>query len=563
MPDELVAVPPVAEAPGGARPHALRRCRLAIVLLFAGLYLASSSGTFLHNPDSTLMWGVARQLARGDGWAVAPEALTLLGRPYPHLEGVDGRVYFPKGMSYSAVIVPFCWAGDAFSALLREPPDPLARAPLGMAVSTAAPALIAVLEVLLIFEACLLGGFGPRLAALAALGAGLGTAIWADSKSVMSEPFIGCMLTLQFYALLRYARRDDARWLAVGSTSLGLILLCQPALLAIIGPIWAATVAWIGWRQHRLSPVRWLRSAVAFGLPLALALFVLGWLNLIRYGSVAKTGYWQVGMDFSYLYMAIYGIFFSAGKSIFLYSPPLLLTIAGARRWLRKFGAAAAFPLLLFPAFLALYGCLPYWHGDGAWGPRYFLPLTGGLAILAAGVLMPREAQRAPSSAKRLWGGLTAVGAAVQVIAVLTSTAGYFALLIHAGLLGGFDRPWRPIVYDPQLSPIVGRSHLLASRVRYSLVGSHDTWTVQRTDGTLATMDLGEADAIDLWPARLDYYDIGKRLGQASKIGWIALLVLSGAGAAMLGRSLRPPPALPEPALASRRRGEGKRRRRR
>jgi len=521
------------------------RCRLGLAILFFGLYLASSSGTFLGNPDTVFMWGVARQLANvGDSGgigdiSVAPETLVIQPGNFDHLKGKDGRYYFPKGMSYSLAMAPFCWLGDALAAAHGVPQDPVLRAPYGMFGASFAGPLFATLEVLLLFELCLTAGLGLHRSLLAALGIGLGTLLWANSKSGFSEPFMGLLITFQLFCLLRFVRDPRPRWAVLAATAYGLVFLSQPAMVVLLGPPLAGLFLWTAWRTHRLGAAALLRLAAAFCLPALAFAAMFGWLNFLRYGDPASTGYWRFVQRYIPLWEGAYGVLLSPGKSLFLYSPPLLLVGAGARAWIRRFGAAALFPLLTFALFLGLYGLLPTWHGDGAWGPRYFSPLTGSLAALAAGVLMP-VSPAADRQRKRWWIGLAALGALVQVIGVTTNTSAYFGLLVGNGVIGGDPSTpaWEPVLYEPQLSPVAGRARLLISRMSATALGHGMAWTLPSADGTSAPVRLEGYHILDLWPVRARHA-LGDSILPTVVTAWLVVIALAAAGAIVARSGLR------------------------
>ena len=485
------------------------------------------------------MWGVARQIANTGEVAVAPEVLTMQPGTFDHLRGKDGRHYFPKGMSYSLALAPLCLLGDALAVAAGVPNEPMARAPYGMFAASIGGPLFAAIEVLLIFEICLAAGFGRRRSALAALGAGLGTLLWAGSKSSFSEPFMGMLITFQMFCLMRYSRSSSLTWVALAAGSFGLVFLSQPAMIALIGlPLWIAVCS-IAWGTHRLRGGELLKVALAFGVPAAVCAAIFGWLNLIRYGSAMSTGYWSFVPHYIPIWEGAYGVFLSTGKSIFLYSPPLLLVAVGARAWLKRSMAVTLFPVLALVLFLALYGSLPTWHGDGAWGPRYFSPLTGVLAILAAGVLAPDAISSRANM--RNWIGLATLGIAVQVVGVTTSTPSYFALLLENKVVLGDpnSEAWRPVLFDPQLSPVVGRARLLASRVGAALSRPGSTWTVHRVDGTPAVIPLDAYDVIDVWPLRARLtLGTSPQIERALMAGWMAMFLMTGLAAFVLGSSL-------------------------
>ena len=93
---------------------------------------------------------------------------------------------------------------------------------------------------------------------------------------------------------------------------------------------------------------------------------------------------WRQGIASGWLDFAVtdglYGLLLSPGKSLFLYAPPLLLSLAGlpllvrARGW-RSFVLVAT-PLV----YLLVYGSKGVWHGGG-WGPRYLVPALPFLVL--------------------------------------------------------------------------------------------------------------------------------------------------------------------------------------
>ena len=178
-------------------------------------------------------------------------------------------------------------------------------------------------------------------------------------------------------------------------------------------------------------------------------------MNYIRYGSAFVTGYeWAAATPWVPLYVGVYGLLFSAGKSLFLYSPPLLLSAIGARTFLRQAGAVGTFPICLLAVFVVGYGVLSHWSGDGAWGPRYLVPLTGSLAALVAGWFDDVAVERTAHWMRRFGLAVIVAGVLVQCIGVATSTAAYFGLLIRAGVIEpptGGPR-WAPVVFDPEFS---------------------------------------------------------------------------------------------------------------
>ncbi len=130
-------------------------------------------------------------------------------------------------------------------------------------------------------------------------------------------------------------------------------------------------------------------------------IILTGWTNYARTGSIVSSGY-EPGFIHNPIF-GLYGELFSFGKSIFLFSPLLVL-----------------YPLVIVPMFqnersrrLALWsgvllaGQLLFfarwwdWSGDDAWGPRFVVLSTICSLILIAA---------SPLADKKLWWTLAALG---------------------------------------------------------------------------------------------------------------------------------------------------------
>ncbi|HEX6838318.1 MAG TPA: hypothetical protein VF334_17195, partial [Polyangia bacterium] len=112
-------------------------------------------------------------------------------------------------------------------------------------------------------------------------------------------------------------------------------------------------------------------------LPLAVLVFgelsaLLLWHNYVKTGSLFDSGY-QIknGVFSGDLFAGLYGLLLSPGKSAFLYSPPLVLAVLGARTaWLRR-RAETAFLVAIVVVSLLFNAKFRHWHADYCWGPRH------------------------------------------------------------------------------------------------------------------------------------------------------------------------------------------------
>src|SRR5262249_27608383 len=126
------------------------------------------------------------------------------------------------------------------------------------------------------------------------------------------------------------------------------------------------------------------RKLIYLVVMMALPFFLVAALQLsynnLRYGSIWLSGYHEARDEkFGFttpLLVGLYGIFFSAGCSLFLYSPPCILVFGGFSRFLKKAPAeisliaGASLPVVL------VYAKYWSWYGGWEWGTRYYLFLV-------------------------------------------------------------------------------------------------------------------------------------------------------------------------------------------
>ena len=281
---------------------------------------------------------------------------------------------------------------------------------------------------------------------LTVLIAGLATTWWPYTKMDFSEPLV---LTIVFFGFL-LMRFGYPFW---GMLIAAFTLSIRGDSIALVAPL----VIWYLLQNRSLRA--WVRMAVAI-LP-SLLLIMLA--NYVRYHSFFDRGYSEERFS-NPLLVGLYGILLSGGKSIFLFSPPLLLGVLGwkafaARAQLRSdawlFLGMCAAQVLLFAKWWD-------WSGDDSWGVRFLIPGVLLLSIPMVAILHRRT----------LVIPLVAVGVAVQLLAVLAGPLDFLLLLRgqpferEALYVGGHERvDFEDMRFNPSYSQIVGNWIL----VRYLL----------------------------------------------------------------------------------------------
>jgi hypothetical protein len=161
------------------------------------------------------------------------------------------------------------------------------------------------------------------------------------------------------------------------------------------------------------APARDWRLLLRMALACFPALLLNGGANWVRWGTWREAGY--AGEPFSEPFLAgLYGLLFSAGKSIFLYSPPLVLGIVALVRYARG-GAGSRdywFFAMVLGAQTLLYARWWDWSGEDGWAVRFLNP---GVMLMSIPCIELLKGLRFPR-----WPALIAfAGLSVQMLAVL------------------------------------------------------------------------------------------------------------------------------------------------
>ncbi|MBN1266772.1 MAG: hypothetical protein JXA25_14845 [Anaerolineales bacterium] len=249
---------------------------------------------------------------------------------------------------------------------------------------TAAAAVVTAASVLL-------AGYERRTAIWIAILFGLGTSAAAYADTFYRDSQAMFFSVVAFHGMLLWLQRGkiSGLWLFMAAAALGVLTKNNVLLLL---PAWLAGLLF-EYRNLRLRG-DWKRIRTGFlligGSVLlgAAAVFILPENGpLSRFNS----SYYLFLIEFfkdsinPRLLVNLFGPLISPAKSIFLFSPPLLLAAAGLKKsWLRLRGFTAA--ALTFASGLVLIQVLFFreeWGGGFGWGLRFLLPVIPILMVLA------------------------------------------------------------------------------------------------------------------------------------------------------------------------------------
>lgn len=469
---------------------------LALFLLLAGVYLLTSGG-HTYSYDEETMFGLTTSIVERGSLVVptCPNCTVLRSIPMP-----EGRNYSRYGPLQSLVAIPpyligralaggndaARWFGTRFAATL-----------LNALVTAGIGALLYALVRRL--------GYRHGIALATGLLYGLGTQAWPRAKTFFADPLTTLLILGAVYCWWRLDNPDaegaDATRVRTAMPwAVGIGLCCGLAIgtkfgAGIIVPIFGLAGAASLWRRWRagLSPRGIVAVVAGAALAVAVPVALVGFYNWVRFSSPLETGYGgrEVGaVQAGDWWGGFSGLLLSPGKSLFIFSPPVLLGLLAwwpfARRHLRLAFVAGA----LVVAHVAFYARVPQWDGGTCWGPRYLdfivpllvLPLPAGIAWVAG----------RGRAVRFVAGGFAAVMIALAIVVQLL------------GVLVNFDTSYNRVNAGVRYWTVANSPPLVHAQILQERVSAWWAFRFPRADGVLPEREIvPENEAEPLWPRYL------------------------------------------------------------
>jgi len=450
---------------------------------------------------------VAVYLVTFNGFAISRDEWFL----FDATESIARRGTLEQNLQYDAY-PPTSLAEVEPRAVDSEPLQPILAAPLFLIAQTLPG--IGLAHTVWLFNLLVTGltagtlylyglnlGYSLRVAAPVALIFGLGTIAWPYSRTFFREPLFTWLTLLSLFAVHWLRRRLEADQRPSGALLLlavalaGTLLAKEAALLVFPALFVEALPARFGTR-------RFSRRMIASLVILALLMIVLVVLvlNIETWFGVSISRYAFKGRldaarrNLSDLSTGIMGYLFSPARSIWLFSPVLILGFLGWPRLIRQ----GRWRQVITPAVMAASFVVGYaavrgadtWYGGVGWGARYMVPLTPVLALWLLPVTesLIETGTRTLRRVTALAVLVLSVGA--QILAALVPIQSYSATLnaqqppIIAWEEGAWSWRWSPwrIYLDlvGDVTPDIAWKHAVGP-----------TWLVPLTAVLLASLALG------------------------------------------------------------------------
>jgi len=382
--------------------------------------------------------------------------------------------------------------------------------------------LLGALVPLLFFRMLSRLGYPTRAAMWTAVMLGAGTSVWVYALRPYSEMLQVACFVFFFDTLLQASSLPSRRVMIRLGVAAALLINAKNVYFACLPGAAAFLVLPLRKSDGDVRDLRNLLRPLAWGgvgfLP---GLVALAAYNAARWGSPLRSGYEAVTVGFwsENILVGLWGQLFSYGRSVFLYSPPLIFALFGVGRLVRRRRYVATAAALVIGPLILLYSHYVFWSGDWGWGPRY-LVFALPVFLLPAAELCADAFERGRRGLQVALAAALVVGVAAQVLGTAFYWDHFLALSGKAQRLALKDVQRPPTVLAraacqtcvelvsiaqsfPAMTPIAGHWWLL----RHKLAG--DDWTSAEADApwkryTSRVLDLRSTyDAADLdwWPA--------------------------------------------------------------
>lgn len=323
--------------------------------------------------------------------------------------GTDGGRYSPTGLGYSLSLIPAVFLEDMvlkISGSLPTTAFPLDNDwPVLLFASMTNAFWGAVVTLVLALFLMEFAINKKRAMILSLLLVGTSN-ILPYTKHSFAQMMFSASLLVVFYFTRRAVVKKNALLAFHAGFWYGIVALSyNPTFLLVIPALAIYAVAVWRYQNKFLTVSNFLKLAgygVIGALPLLLTYW---WFNAIRFGGHIEGGYSggvAQSLSFPPLYVIIegfWGLLFSPGKSIFLYSPLLISLFLFWFKIPKKVMAETLAGSALFVIYLWFIGTLLgapdflVWHGDSSWGPRYLLPVLP-LLLVVVGVILDTIGKR-------------------------------------------------------------------------------------------------------------------------------------------------------------------------
>lgn len=314
--------------------------------------------------------------------------------------GKDGKTYSPTGLGYSLALVPAVALTDVVYKLYNVSPPihfPLESDWLVLMLASFTNGFFTAALGVIIFLYFILLKVSKLHSLFLSLTTIFATNLLVYGKHSFAHMMFITFLVLSFFLLKKYSLSKKKVFLLLSGTSFGIVTLVYNPTFLLSIPVFVIYYFLLLKPKLSIDSLKkTLLDALIFlagTLPLIITYF---WFEAVRaakpqdFTSSAQLGSYASNLmnnlPISVFIEGLYGQLFSPGRSIFLYSPILLVIILFWHKMRRTILPELIIFVILFFIYVSFYaaqysigrpdqGIAGFWHGESSWGPRYLTPI--------------------------------------------------------------------------------------------------------------------------------------------------------------------------------------------
>jgi hypothetical protein len=240
--------------------------------------------------------------------------------------------------------------------------------------------LFTSLSVSVLFLICRSFGISLKNSVFIAFIYGFGTMAWAYSQTSLSSHTMTFFALFGFYFLKNWNTNNSPKYLILSGISFGLAFLTRPDAILFMVPIFFFILYLVKSRKQKIKSFLGfiIPTFSAYGIHHLIGIIRTGYTTSLAANTVNKL---SINSTSNPVLMNIFGLLFSPGVGLFIFSPVLVTVFIGFFDFYKKNKFECILLIGFMSMFLYVFGSETNWHGLVGWGPRYLLPIIPFLLI--------------------------------------------------------------------------------------------------------------------------------------------------------------------------------------
>ena len=328
--------------------------------------------------------------------------------------GKDGKSYSLTGLGYSLALVPAVAVTDLVYRYYNVAPPvhfPLESDWLIFLTTSFTNTFFAALLGVVLFLYFLELSLNKRQALIITFVSLFTTNLLVYAKHLMPHMMFVTFIFLAFYLLKRFSRTKNRILLTFSGVSFGVAMITYNQTFILALPpyvLYYLTLIKPKFSLYSLKKVT--LDAFCFLLGAAPFIYIYKWFDILKAAAEFNSSSVTIATNFlSYIFHNVpipavfegfYGQLLSPGRSIFIYSPIILVILIFWHKIQKKLAPEVALLISYSAILIAFYSLAVLvsavnenvqglWHGESSWGPRYLMSLIP-FAMLVVGHIYTR-----------------------------------------------------------------------------------------------------------------------------------------------------------------------------